>query len=145
MKKNQNNELSYYGLSLLSYLKESHPQLVSDTDFVRLRADAAAEAYSNAIKEGETHLVAEELANHVLFKDLLFSKYDTLVNVLWNEFSDIIPQNKAKEFAERILPESDSVFSKYILSDEFESSKEYDKLYTELTGFISLWLEENEL
>ncbi|WP_370525544.1 DUF1896 family protein [Dysgonomonas sp. 521] len=31
------------------------------------------------------------------------------------------------------------------MSDEFAYSHEYEKLYTELTGFIDLWLEENEL
>ena len=37
------------------------------------------------------------------------------------------------------------IFLQYMLSDEFIYSVDHDKLYTELTGFISLWLEENEL
>lgn len=145
--KNQNNimELSYYRLTLLSYLKECHPHLASDTDFIKTRADEASEAYSNAIKEGLSQADAEELANLALFKGLLFSKHDTIVNVLWNEFSDIVPQSEAQEYANRILSQCEFLFLQYTLSDEFAYSSEYEKLYTELTGFIDLWLEENEL
>ena len=138
-------ELSYYRLSLLSYLKESHPDLASDTDFIKTRADEAAEAYSNAIKEGLSHPEAEEMANLTLFQELLFSKQDVIINVLWNEFSDIVPQSEAKEYARKILSQCEMIFLQYMLSDEFIYSVDHDKLYTELTGFISLWLEENEL
>ena len=145
MKKNNKPiELSYYRLSLLSYLKESHPTLASDTDFIKNRADEAAEAYSNAIKDGLSHPEAEELANMTLFKDLLFSKQDMIINILWNEFSDIIPQSEAKEYAQKILSQCEMIFQQYMLSDEFIYSAGYDKLYTELTGFVSLWLENNE-
>lgn len=44
--------LSYYGLSLLSYLRESHPDLADDADFIRTRAQAAAETYSRIIRSG---------------------------------------------------------------------------------------------
>lgn len=144
-KKNNTRQLSYYELSLLSFLKESHPQLVSDTGFIRTRAEEAAGIYSNAIKDGLSPNQAEELANEVLFLDLHFSRHDTLVNILWNEFADIVPQSAAKEFASSIQPECEEVFAKYNLSDEFINSPEYDKLYTELTGCIDLWLEEHEL
>lgn len=146
MKQNTNPiELSYYRLTLLSYLKESHPHLAVNTNFIKTRADEAAESYSNAIKDGLSQTEAEELANLTLFQGLLFSKHDTIVNVLWNEFSDIIPQSQAKEYAVKILTQCEFIFLQYPLSDEFIYSPEYDKLYTELTGFIDLWLEENEL
>jgi len=138
-------ELSYYRLTLLSFLKESHPEQASDIHFIKNRADEAAESYSNAIKEGLSHPEAEELANLTLFRGLLFSKQDTIINVLWNEFTDIIPQSKAKEYASKILSQCELIFLQYSLSDEFTDSPEYEKLYTELTGFIDLWLEENEL
>jgi hypothetical protein len=146
MKKNNlPMELSYYRLTLLSYLKESHPQLASDTDFIKTRAEEAAEACSEAIKEGLSRLEAEELANLTLFRNLLFSQYDTIINVLWNEFPDIIPQSRAKEYALKILSQCEPVFLQYPLSDEFFYSEGYNTLYTELTGFISIWLEEHEL
>ena len=146
--KNQNNnpmELSYYRLTLLSFLKESHPHLASDNNFIKNRTDEAAEAHSNAIKEGLSQTEAEELANLTLFRGLLYSKHDTIVNVLWNEFSGIVPQSEAIDYAIRILSQCEFLFLQYTLSDEFAYSAEYNELYTELTGFIDLWLEENEL
>ncbi|MBN9302538.1 MAG: DUF1896 domain-containing protein [Dysgonomonas mossii] len=140
-------ELSYYRLSLLSFLKESHPTLVSNADFIKSRADEAAEAYSNAIKEGLSHIEAEELANLTLFRGLLFSRHDIIVHVLWNEFPDIVPQSEATDYAKKLLTPCESVFSQYllpyVLSDGFMYSPEYNSLYTELTGFVDLWLEEH--
>lgn len=144
----QNNapmQLSYYRLTLLSYLKESHPLLATDTIFIKTRADDAAQVHANAIKEGLSQSQAEELANLSLFQGLLFSCHDTFVNVLWNEFSNIVPQSKAKDYAIRILPQCEFIFLQYTLSDEFMYSDQYNTLYTELTGFVDLWLEENEL
>lgn len=146
MKQNKKpKELSYYQLTLLSYLKESHPALAFDSDFIETRSDEAAEAYSDAIKDGMSHPEAEELANLTLFRNLLFSRYDTIINVLWNEYADIIPQSQAKEYAGKILSQCELIFLEYPLSDEFMYSPEYNTLYTELTGFISLWLQGNEL
>jgi hypothetical protein len=144
----QNNspiELSYYRLTLLSFLKESHPQLAGDTGFIKGRADEATERYSNAIKEGLSQQEAEELANLTLFRGLLFSKHDTIVNVLWNEFSGIVPYSRASGYAQKLLPRCEELFAGYPLSDEFMYSPGYNDLYTELTGFIDLWLEDNEL
>jgi hypothetical protein len=146
MKQNNNPmELSYYRLTLLSFLKESHPHLATDSNFIKTRADEAAEAYAHVIKGGQSQIEAEELANLTLFKGLLFSKHDTIVNVLWNEFSDIIPQSRASEYAQKILSQCELIFLQYPLSDEFIYSPEYNALYTELTGFIDIWLEDNEL
>lgn len=81
MKKKDTNpmELSYYRLNLLSFLKESHPTLATDTDFIRSRADEASEAYSDAVKDGLSHIEAEELANLLtLFRGLLFP--DTILS-----------------------------------------------------------------
>lgn len=134
-------ELSYYGLSLLSYLKESHPEKVSDT-FIETRADIAASTFENAIIEGNTQSQAEELANQALFTGLHFSKHDTIVNILWNEFTNEVSQENAKEVAIKLLPHLEKVFEKYLLSDDFASSSDYELLYTELTGNVLIYLEE---
>ena len=144
-KNNQPMELSYYGLSLLSFLNESHPELAADSEFITSRADNAAATYSNAIKEGSTHPEAEELASQALFEGLHFSKHDTLVNILWNEFEKEVPQGTAKEFAIKLFPVCEVVFANYSLHDDFAYTAEFELLYTELTGTIVIWLEENGL
>lgn len=144
MKKKDKRELSYYGLLLLSYLKESHPQLVSDTSFIQLRSESATGAYAGAIANGYSHPSAEEIASSVLYEGLLFSRYDTIRNVLINEFT-IVPAERIDSLALELLAPCEEVFSEYPVSDTFASSPEYTALYTELTGFIDIWREEHEL
>lgn len=76
------SELSYYRLTLLSYLRESHPERAADDAFVRARADLAAEAFSEAVKSGADYDEAVRQADEVLFHDLHFSRLDTLITVL---------------------------------------------------------------
>lgn len=139
----QPQELSYYRLLLLSFLKESHPELAGDSDFITARAARAAEEYSESIRSGYTHDAASEAANQVLFAGLHFSKYDVIVTVLWNEFSDEVPQGSAKTLALQLLPVCEEVFAKYPLSDDFQFEPAFDNLYTEITGTILIWLDEN--
>lgn len=145
MKQEQSQGLSYYRLSLLSFLKESHPELLSDSDFITTKSDSAAEAYSQAIQSGLSHIYAEEIANHVLYEGLHFSLLDTLITILWNEFSAEIPEGEARDFALLLLPRCSYLQEKYALPDDFLNSPDFDLLYTELTGFVSLYIEENGL
>ena len=92
-------ELSYYGLSLLSYLKDSHPELIAEGEFIAERADSAAQAYSEAIRSGCNHIEAEEIAREELCRGLHFSPYNTLVNILWREFEAEIPEDTARLYA----------------------------------------------
>jgi len=144
MKKKNKQELSYYGLLLLSYLKESHPPKASDNDFITLRSEWTAEAYADAVANGYSQSSAEEIASSILYEGLLFSRYDTLRNVLINEFT-IVPAERINTLAMELLAPAEEVFNEYPIDDSFASSPEYPLLYTELVGFIDLWRKENEL
>jgi len=135
-------ELSYFRLSLLSYLRDSHPHLANDNAFITIRGDAAAEAYSAAVKNGQSHDQAGEIANEVLYTGLLFSPYRTIVRILWNEFEKEVTPALAESVAMEMLPKLNEVLSKYELSDSFETTPEYDQLYTELTGAIQILPED---
>jgi len=134
-------DISYFRLTLMEFLKESHPELLKDKRFLIACTDAATEAYERAIRNGDTPDEAAEQANIVLFRGLHFSKHDTLVNILWNEFSNEVPEETANDFAIQLLPECETVFAQYPLSDNFAYEPEYDLLYTELTGTIALFIE----
>ena len=112
-------ELSYYGLSLLSYLKDSHPELIAESEFIAERADSAAQAYSEAIRSGCNHIEAEEIAREELYRGLHFSPYNTLVNILCR-----------------------GVLEKYDLTDDFADTPDYELFYTELTGTVQILLED---
>ena len=144
-KNNSAPDISYFHLSLMAFLQESHPERLDDNRFILSCADAATQIYEQAILSGDTPEEAIEQANAVLFNGLHFSKHDTLVNILWNEFANEIPEDEAKKMAMKLLPECESVFAEYPLSDNFAYEPEYELLYTELTGTIALYLESHEL
>jgi len=134
-------ELSWFRLSLLSYLRDSHPDKAADRQFIASRGDAAAEVYSVSIKSGHTHDEADEIAAQTLYAGLHFSPYRTLVRILWDEFEDEINPAQAEGVALELLPRLTGIFGKYTLSDDFADSQEYSSLYTELTGAIQTLLE----
>ena len=134
-------EMSYFRLNLLSYLLDSHPDKANDHSFISARGDMAAEAYSEAIKSGLNHIEAAEIANDILFTGLHFSSLNTIVEILWNEFSDEVNSEIAREKAIQLLPECYPVFAKYELNDDFKDTADYQSLYTEITGAILILLE----
>jgi len=48
-----------------------------------------------------------------------------------------------RPFALKMLPVCEPVFVKYTLTYDFAYSGEFDLLYTELTGTVAIWIEEN--
>ena len=147
MKQHNKQELSYFRLKLRSYMSEHHPEKLHDTEFITTRADMALTAYCDAVAQGFSHPEAESMASEVLYRGLHFSKYDTLVSVLENEFEKELPSPLPERLSPVLLKNKavQSVFDKYELTDDFGASPEYEKLYTELTGTIVLLIEVNGL
>jgi hypothetical protein len=85
-KKQAQTELSYYGLYLLHHLRENRFPQASDADFIRERADHAAEVYEQARRDALFADAAQELAMAALLKGLRFSKYSILYDVVDSEF-----------------------------------------------------------
>ena len=143
MKTTNKKEFSYYRLRLESYLKDYHPERLADETFIRARSDAAAQAYEDAFRQGYPVLEAGYIATEVLFAGLHFSPYYMLEQIIENEFANVVPPERAADFALRLL-QSNSIretIEKYEPGDDFDGSPEYDQLYTELTGVIVELLE----
>ena len=140
-------ELSYFRLKLEAYLGEHFPERVNENTFITARADEALAAYCDAIAQGFSYPEAEVMASEVLYQGLHFSKYDTLVSVLENEFEKELPSPLPERLTPMLLKNKavQSVFDKYELTDDFGATPEYEKLYTELTGTIVLLIEVNGL
>ena len=140
-------ELSYFRLKLEAYLGEHFPERVNENTFITARADEALTAYCDAVTQGFSHPEAETMASEVLYQGLHFSKYDTLVSVLENEFEKELPSPLPERLTPMLLKNKavQSVFDKYELTEDFGASPEYEKLYTELTGTIVLLIEVNGL
>lgn len=143
MKKKQNQtELSYYGLYLLNHLRENHFPQANDADFIRERAGHAAEVYEQARRNALFADAAQELAMSALLRGLHLSKYNILHDVVDNEFSLEVPVEDQEAFVANLLPLIDNVYSIYDLTDDdFAQSPDYTQLYTELTGAVALFIE----
>ncbi|WP_195254219.1 DUF1896 domain-containing protein [Hoylesella timonensis] len=140
-------ELSYFRLKLENYLSEHFPELLGDKPFITARADEALSTYCDAVAQDFSHPEAESMASEVLHRGLHFSKYDTLVSVLENEFEKELPSPLPERLSPILLKNKavQSIFDKYELTDDFGATPEYEKLYTELTGIIVLLIEVNGL
>ncbi len=138
-------ELNYYKDRLQSFLDLTVHQLAKDPAFVQERSDDAAQAYEEAFLQGHPVEGCKEIALKVLFNGLHFSKYDTILEVLNREFHPLVKELQISIFAREMLPVCEEVYKKYELDDDFAYSSTYDRLYTELTGTIALWIKENGL
>ena len=147
MKQKNKKELSYFRLKLRSYMSEHHPERLGDKEFITARADMALTAYCDAVAQGFNHLEAERIASEVLFSGLHFSKYDTLVSVLEDEFERELPAPLPEKLVPILLSNKaiQATFDKFGLTDTLASDEQYGRLYTELTGTIVLLIESNNL
>lgn len=147
MKPTEKNGLSYFRLKLEAYLGGYHPELMTEETFIVARAGEALEVYSDAIAQGFSNLEAESIASETLFVGLHFSKYALLESVLEGEFADELPEPLPQSLTPLLLKHRaiQTVFERYHLTDDFDSTPERDLLYTELTGAIALLIEVNGL
>jgi hypothetical protein len=51
-------DISYFRLSLVDFLRESHPHMVNDRKFIAARTKAALDVYEKAILDGDNPLEA---------------------------------------------------------------------------------------
>jgi len=138
-------DLSYFQLRLKELLITSFPEKVSDVRFIYWRANLAANAYHNAFSSGNSIEQCNEIADFILFEGLHFSRFDTVFNVICNEFDASMADGDFRPFALEMLNICEETFAKYELTDNFSYTAEFDVLYTELTGVIALWIEEHGL
>lgn len=134
-------ELSYYELYLLDYLRQHKFTQQHYRDFIRTRADEAAETYEQERRNGHTPDQAQELAMSALTKGLHYSQYDILLGVIDTEFENSVPQILHEQLAEQLLPFMGKLFAIYDLTtDDFALTDEYQNLHDELTGAVALYL-----
>lgn len=141
----QQKDLSYFRLRLQELLNTSFPEKAWDTKFVNQRSSWAANAYEGAFRSGNSVDQCIEIANYILFEGLHFSKFDTVFQVVCNEFDTIMADEELRPFALKMFPVCEPVFTNYEITDDFAYTYDFDLLYTEIAGTIAIWIEENGL
>ena len=143
MKRQEQLELSYYGLYLLRYLLEQHSTKAKNLSFIYQRELQAAEAFEQARLDGYSVQGAQELAMAELMKGLSLTRWSILMEMLEKEFAVEVDDEQRIPFAEKLLPLVPPVFEGYVLEvDDFEETTDYMQLYTELTGAVVLYIEQ---
>ncbi|WP_318271522.1 DUF1896 domain-containing protein [Sphingobacterium cellulitidis] len=141
----QQKDLSYFRLRLQELLNSSFPEKASNQKFIDQRSSWAANAYEDAFRSGNAIEQCNEIANYILFEGLHFSKFDRVFQVVCNEFDTLMADEELRRFALKMFPVCENVFAQYELADDFAYGYEFDLLYTEITGTIAIWIEENGL
>ncbi|AIM38373.1 hypothetical protein KO02_18015 [Sphingobacterium sp. ML3W] len=141
----QQKDLSYFRLRLQELLNTSFPEKAHDEKFINQRLSWAANAYEGAFSSGNLVEQCNEIADYILFEGLHFSKFDTIFQIVCNEFDTRMADEELRPFALKMFPVCEPIFANYELTDDFAYGYEFDELYTELTGTIAIWIEENGL
>lgn len=136
-------DLSYFTVRLTELLQLSFPELSNDSRFILNRSQLAAKAYEDAFRAGNPIAICDTIASDVLFENLHFSKVDVVFKMVCNEFYLLMPDEALRPFAISMLSVCEPVFELYSLTEDFADSAEFDLLYTELTGTIQIWIEDN--
>ncbi|WP_375713528.1 DUF1896 family protein [Capnocytophaga gingivalis] len=97
------------------YLKEYHPQLLGDEDFISVRAEAASEAHERAFLSGSNPYEAHYESVQVLFEVLEFSPY-LLIKDLLEEMG--VSEEKIATLALRLItsPRGQNISSQRVSS-----------------------------
>ncbi|WP_134091369.1 DUF1896 domain-containing protein [Olivibacter sp. XZL3] len=138
----QQKDLSYFTLRLQELLNTSFPEKASDKQFIEQRSKWAANAYEGAFRSGNPIEQCDHIADYILFEGLYYSKFDTVFQVVCNEFNSIMLDEELRPFALKMLPICEPVFAKYVLTDDFAYTTDHDLLYTEITGTIAIHIED---
>jgi hypothetical protein len=141
----QQKDLSYFRLRLQELLNTSFPEKAYDEKFINQRSSWTANAYEGAFRAGNPISQCDQIAEHILFEGLHYSMFDTIFQVVCNEFDTRMADEELRPFALKMYPVCEPVFVNYILTDNFLYTTQFDLLYTELTGTIAIWIEENGL
>lgn len=109
---------------------------------IERRSRLAFESYTQSIELGATADSAVRAADKVLFRGLLFSKYDTVHLILATDFP-AIPESQRQEVALRLVRICAPIFRAYNLNDDFAERPEFRMLKEELRTGIRNWIDEN--
>ncbi|WP_443019317.1 DUF1896 family protein [Sphingobacterium sp. B29] len=92
-------EISYFKLRLQERLENSFPKFANDKDFIDQRSKWAKNAFGVAFQAGNPVEECEQYADYILFENLYFSKFDTMYNVVIDEFGSLMMNEELHPFA----------------------------------------------
>lgn len=107
---------------LRHFLEIRHPPRQFHHAMIERRSRLAFESYAQSVELGVPAASAVRAADKVLFRGLLFSKYDTVHLILTTDFP-AIPENQRQEIALRLVRICAPIFRAYDLKDDFSERR----------------------
>jgi hypothetical protein len=111
----QQKDLSYFRLRLQELLNTSFPEKANDQKFINQRCSWAINAYEGTFQSGNDIEKCNEIANCILFEGLHFSRFDTVFQVVCNEFDTQMADEELQPFALKMFRVCEPIFSNYAL------------------------------
>ena len=127
---------------LRHFLEIRHPPRQFHRAMIERRSRLAFESYVQSVEQGTTADSAVRTADKMLFRGLLFAKYDTVHLILATDFP-AIPESQRQEVALRLTRICAPIFRAYNLNDDFAEQPEFRQLKEELRTGIRNWIDEN--
>ena len=127
---------------LRHFLEVRHPPRQFHRAMIERRSRLAFESYTQSLSCGASIGQAVRAADKVLFRGLLFSKYDTVHLIFATDFP-LIPENQRQEIALRLVRICAPIFRIYNPKDDFAESREFRQLKEDLRICIRNWIDEN--
>ncbi|AZA92897.1 DUF1896 family protein [Chryseobacterium nematophagum] len=137
-------DVTYYKERLQNLLSNSFPELVPNTALIEQRSQWAKIVYDGAIRSGSSIEQCEYYTDHILFEKFHFSKFETVSNIINNNFGNLMKHDELKSFSLKMLKLCAPIFDKYELSDDFAYTYDFDKLCMEITASILSWINQYE-
>lgn len=127
---------------LRHFLEVRHPPRQFHRSMIERRSRLAFGSYMQSLSRGTTVEQAIRTADKMLFRGLLFSKYDTVHLILSTDFP-AIPESRRQEVALKLTRICAPIFLVYMLGDDFAARPEFRQLKEELRIGIRNWIDEN--
>ncbi len=126
------------------FLAERHPQRHIRHSTIAARSRRAYELYTNYICDGGSETVACREADEVLFRGLLFSKFDTVNLILDTDYLEL-GHCQRHELTLKLLRIFSPLFRQYLFGDDYAERDEYREFRCLLRRRIRQWLQENAI
>jgi len=126
------------------FLAERHPQRHIRHSTIAARSSRAYELYTNRIRDGGSEAAACREADEILFRGLLFSKFDTVNLMLATDYSEL-GRRQRHELTLKLLRTFAPLFRQYRFGDDYAERNEYREFWRLLRKRIRQWIQENEI
>ena len=142
--------MNAFSLKLMQYLIENHPDMITDIEFIEERGKKALYTFAQSSRNGLSVQEAFQKANHVLYEELHFSSYCLVKEIVEdNRAAKQLKEEEKDVFIMKMWAYTKDIINLYMEEsgekDNFISTDNYTKAYSEITNIINQYIINNGL